>query len=104
MNVTHYLPLLEAEEAALRGKSDDAQRLYAQAISQAARSGFQHNAALACERMGEYLLYDLNEEDRAQSYFRDAVKYYSDWGSEYKAQMLEEKFLSTEPRRSIQTS
>jgi len=92
VNVAHYIPFLKAEEAALKGKSDDATHLYMAAISWAARSGFQHNAALASERFGEYLLYDLKDEGRARSYFLDAAKYYSDWGSDYKSQLLQEKY------------
>lgn len=94
MNVQHYLPLLEAEEAAFKRKPDDARRLYMDAITQASRSGFQHNAALASERLGEYLHHDLNEKERAKLYFNDAVKYYSGYGSDFKANMVEEMYLS----------
>ena len=90
VNVKHYLPLLEAEEAAYNG--NDATRLYGEAISMAKISGFQHNAALASERFGEYLLHDLNDERRAMTYIRDAAQYYSAWGSDYKAHLLEEKY------------
>ena len=93
VNVRHYLPLLEAEDAAFRRKSDDARRLYSEAITLASRSGFQHNAALASERLGEYLYHDLNEKERARPYFKDAVKYYSGYGSAFKAQMIEEEYF-----------
>ena len=92
INVVHYIPFLEAEEAALKGKSEQAQQLYPKAISLAARSGFQHNAALASERFAEYLLYDLKEKERAGQYFQDSIKYYTDWGSDYKAEILRRKY------------
>ena len=92
VNVLHYIPFLEAEEAALEGKSANASQLYQKAISSAARSGFLHNAALASERYAEYLLHDLKDEERAGQYFQDSIKYYLDWGSEYKAEMLRKKY------------
>ena len=94
VNVKHYVPLLEAEEAAYKRKPDDALRLYRQAITMAARSGFQHNAALASERLGEYMFHDLNQKERAKPHFSDAAKYYSGWGSPFKAQLIEEKYAA----------
>ena len=60
----------------------------------AARSGFQHNAALASERLGEYIFHDLNQKERAKPYFSDAAKYYSGWGSHFKANLIEEKYAA----------
>jgi len=92
VNVMHYIPFLEAEDAALEGRSDSATKLYPRAIASAARSGFQHNAALASERFAEYLLHVLKENDRAGQYFQDSIKYYTDWGSDYKAEILRQKY------------
>jgi len=92
VNVMHYIPFLEAEDAALEGRSDSAAKLYPRAIASAARSGFQHNAALASERFAEYLLHDLKESDRAGQYFQDSIRYYTDWGSDYKAEILRKKY------------
>jgi hypothetical protein len=91
VNVAHYLPFLGAEEAAMKGNSGDAIRLYGQAITSASRSGFQHNAAFASERLGEYLLYDIQDSKRAGTYLRDAVTLYSDWGSDYKSKLVRKK-------------
>eukprot|EP00986_Skeletonema_menzelii_P004611 scaffold1587_cov139-Skeletonema_menzelii.AAC.3 len=92
INAVHYVPFLEAEEAALEGRSDSATKFYSKAITLAARSGFQQNAALASERFAEYLLLDLKENDKAAQYFQDSIKYYSGWGSDYKAEMLKKKY------------
>ena len=92
INAMHYVPFLEAEDAALEGRSDSATKLYSKAITLAARSGFQHNAALASERFAEYLLLDLNEDNRAVQYFQDSIQYYSGWGSDYKAETLKKKY------------
>jgi tetratricopeptide (TPR) repeat protein len=92
INVTHLISFLDAETAALEGKSDEAARLYVQAISSAASSGFLHNAALASERFADYLLKDLNENEIAGQYFQDSIKYYTDWGSDYKADMLRQDY------------
>ena len=92
INVTHYIPFLEAEEAALEGNVDEAKRLYPWAISLASSSGFPHNAAFPSERFAEYLLHDLKDEDRAGEYFQDSIKYYTDWGSDYKADLLKQNY------------
>ncbi len=92
INVTHYIPFLDAEEAALEGKPDEATRLYPLAISSAASSGFLHNAALASERFAEYLLHDLKGNDMAGKYFQDSIEYYTAWGSDYKADMLRKDY------------
>ena len=92
VNVAHYMPFLEAEEAALEGNSDEATRLYPRAIALASSSGFLHNAALASERFAEYLLHDLNDSDRAGQYFQDSIKHYTDWGSDYKADLLKQNY------------
>ena len=92
VNVMHYVPFLEAEDAALEGRSDIATKLYSKAITSAARSGFQQNAALASERFAEYLLHDLKDNVKAAQYFQDSIQYYSGWGSDYKADMLKKKY------------
>ena len=92
VNAMHYVPFLEAEDAAFEGKSDSATKFYSKAITLAARSGFQQNAALASERLAEYLLHDLEENDKAAQYFQDSIQFYSGWGSDYKAEMLKKKY------------
>lgn len=57
----------------------------------AARPGFLHDASLASERFGDYLLQDLQENHRAGQYYQDSIRYYSEWGSDYKAESLQKK-------------
>lgn len=92
VNVAHYIPFLEAEEAALEGNSVEATRLYTRAIALASTSGFLHDVALASERYAEYLLHDLMDSGRAGQYFQDSIKYYTDWGSDYKADLLKQNY------------
>ncbi len=92
INVAHYIPFLEAEEAALEGNSAEASRLYTRAIALASKSGFLHDVALASERYAEYLLHDLMDCGRAGQYFQDSIKYYTDWGSDYKADLLKQNY------------
>lgn len=77
----------------MRGNSGKAIRLYAHAITSATRSGFQHNAAFASERLGEYLLYDIHDSKRADTYLQDAMKLYSEWGSDYKSKLIRQKHV-----------
>ncbi len=92
INVAHYMPFLEAEEAALEGNSVEATRLYTRAIALASKSGFLHDVALASERYAGYLLHDLMDCGRAGQYFQDSIKYYTDWGSDYKADLLKQNY------------
>lgn len=55
-NVKHYDTFLDAEALALKGKRFSAIKHYEVTILQAARSGYQQDAALASERLGEYPL------------------------------------------------
>jgi hypothetical protein len=87
-NVNHHLRLLNAEQAALDGKSDKARQLYGEAVSLAARSGFLHDAALANERYADFVL----DDDRDEAAYRlgEAVRFYSRWGATRKVELLRE--------------
>jgi hypothetical protein len=93
-NVQHYLALLDAEMAALKGKIQSAEKLFQDAVISAARGGFVHDAALASERYGEFLLNDKPqpcELDKQEALYRfgEASKYYSDWGAVSKVASLQ---------------
>ena len=92
VNAVHYVLLLEAEDAALEGKPNDAAKIYSKAIVSSARSDFLQDAALATERFAEYLLHDLKDNDKAGQQFQESIKYYTGWGSDYKADLLKQKF------------
>jgi tetratricopeptide (TPR) repeat protein len=91
-NVIHYDRLLDAERAALDGKSNAALKHYQSAVSLAARGGFVHDAALANERYAEYLLHDMSDRQEAIFYFEEAIKFYSEWGALKKVDLLREKY------------
>jgi hypothetical protein len=80
--------------AALKGKIQSAERLFQDAVISAARGGFVHDAALASERYGEFLLNDKpqpSELDKQEALYRfgEAIKYYSDWGAVSKVASLQ---------------
>jgi hypothetical protein len=91
-NVIHYDRLLDAERAALDGKSNAALKHYRSAVSLAVRGGFVHDAALANERYAEYLLHDMSDRQEAIFYFEEAIKFYSEWGALKKVDLLREKY------------
>jgi hypothetical protein len=96
-DVRHYLALLDAEMAALSGKIQSAEKYFQDAVITAARGGFVHDAALASERYGEFLLNDKPqpcELDKQEALYRfgEAVKYYSDWGAVSKVESLQTKY------------
>jgi predicted S18 family serine protease len=90
--VIHYDRLLDAERAALDGKSNAALKHYQSAVSMAARGGFVHNTALANERYAEYLLHGMSDSQEAVFYFEEAIRFYSEWGALKKVHLLREKF------------
>ena len=90
-NVSHYKPFLEAEHAALKGRSKVAVRLYDETIRLCSRSGYVHDAALAHERCGQYHL-ELANKRKAMHHFQEALKKYGDWGAESKVQHLKHKY------------
>jgi hypothetical protein len=91
-NVIHYDRLLDAEKAALDGKSKAAQTLYQKAVALAARGGFVHDAALANERYGEFLLHDMSDKQEAVYRFEEAIKFYSEWGASKKVELIREQY------------
>ena len=92
MNAAHYVLFLKAEDAALESKSEIATEFYHEAINLAATSEFLHDAALASERCAKYLLHELKETDKARQQFQESIRFYSDWGSDYKAELLNQKY------------
>ena len=94
LNSAHSLMLVKAEFAALkRSKSshDKVRSLYDKAIATASRLGFLHDAALANQRAGFYMIRH-NQASYGEDYIRRAHELYSDWGADAKAQQLEASF------------
>jgi hypothetical protein len=87
-DVRHYLALLDAEMAALKGKIQSAENFFQDAVIAAACGGFIHDAALASERYGEFLLNDKPQPCELDK--QEAL--YSDWGAVSKVASLQEKY------------
>ena len=106
-NVRHYVTILDAEFAVLRGKRDDAERLYQSAILHSSRSGFVHDAALASERYLNLLHNNyaetltkassslsnddadaIHQQQEVIYRFKETIKYYDIWGAHAKVNQL----------------
>jgi hypothetical protein len=90
-NVKHYEVFLDAEWAALKGKNFTAMKHYEATVLSAVRGGYQHDAALATERFGEFHLLVLGDRPEAINQFTHSIKYWRDWGAIAKVRHLEEK-------------
>lgn len=90
-NVRHFDAILDAEKSALEGRVRSARKHYQEAIVMSARCGFVHHAALANERYGEFALHVMKDREEASYRFQQAIKYYADWGSRTKIDMLRQE-------------
>ncbi|CAB9517825.1 Transcriptional regulator [Seminavis robusta] len=91
-NTIHYKHLLDAENAALKGRVSQAKEFYRKAVATSSRAGFVHDAALACERFAEYLLHDLEDKESAALQMREAIRFYAEWGATRKVDMVRNKY------------
>eukprot|EP00529_Nitzschia_sp_RCC80_P007009 CAMPEP_0113477908 /NCGR_PEP_ID=MMETSP0014_2-20120614/20454_1 /TAXON_ID=2857 /ORGANISM="Nitzschia sp." /LENGTH=1501 /DNA_ID=CAMNT_0000371025 /DNA_START=68 /DNA_END=4573 /DNA_ORIENTATION=+ /assembly_acc=CAM_ASM_000159 len=92
-NVRHLECFLDAEKAALDSrKYQVARNQYESATVIASRGSFLHDAALANERFGIFLLNQIHDEEMAAFRLRRAVQLYNEWGSVLKASMLEKDY------------
>ncbi|KAL3809613.1 hypothetical protein ACHAXA_011792 [Cyclostephanos tholiformis] len=82
-NFQNKVELLEAEEFSDDGKHDEAMASYVAAINSAQSNGFIHEQGLACELAG-YHCKNVGDRDAAWSFFNQAKRYYTEWGSELK--------------------
>uniref|UniRef100_A0A7S4V0M1 Uncharacterized protein n=1 Tax=Ditylum brightwellii TaxID=49249 RepID=A0A7S4V0M1_9STRA len=83
-NVFHYVSILNAEHAASEQKKNQEEivcQLYNDAIAISARGGYVHDAALAQERFGDFLLNDLGDEEEARYHIEGSIKRYTNWGA-----------------------
>mmetsp|Transcript_11394 Transcript_11394/g.27485 ORF Transcript_11394/g.27485 Transcript_11394/m.27485 type:complete len:139 (-) Transcript_11394:916-1332(-) len=87
-NVVYYCIFLDADDAALRGKHDEADGYYKEAIQFVARSGYLHHAALFNEMYSDYLFRERNDKDEANYLREEAIRYYEDWGAHGKVDKL----------------
>jgi hypothetical protein len=91
-NVKHYALLLDAEWTAYHGNKHDAIEQYEAAILMAARGGYQHDAALATQRFGEFYLTVMNDREDASYQIGQSIQYWRDWGAVAKVRHLKVKY------------
>ena len=92
-NVKHYESLLEAELLAYKGKTFAAVKQYEVAVLLAARAGYQQDAGLASERLAEYHLTVMDDQEEATYRLRESIKYWRGWGAIAKVEALERKYV-----------
>ncbi|HOO71566.1 MAG TPA: diguanylate cyclase [Spirochaetota bacterium] len=90
-NFRHKYDLVRAELAALKGRFEDAVRLYHEAILGARRNGYLHEEALACELIALFYI-RLNCRDEASVFMNTACDCYARWGASAKEQDLRERY------------
>ena len=91
-NVRHLEAFLDAEDAALRGKNQQAMKHYESAVFMATRGGFVHEAALANEHFGRFLYEEMDDGQSASFHLHQAIRLYSEWGSNPKAGTIQSNF------------
>ena len=93
INLLHQLLILDAEEAAYRGNVELAKSNYLKAITTVSRGGFLQDAGLANARYASYLLAidPNNNASDATYHYNESKRYYSEWGSNRRVAMLQEK-------------
>ena len=97
-NTVHCERILDAENAALRGRENDAKKLFQEGIVMATKSGFVQDAALASERFGDFLLDSLNDREGAMFRYKESIRFWSDWGASRKVRILRDRYPELCPR------
>ncbi len=91
MNFEHRAKLIDAELKSLHGGSrvrNYILDLYDQALICATQEGYLHEAALACEKAGDYL-FRFGVVNEAISYWNRSQELYNEWGATFKAAHLQ---------------
>jgi predicted ATPase/signal transduction histidine kinase len=91
VNHRHKYLLLQAEDARLRGKNQQARALYAEAVVETRKNGFLQHEAIASERAARFA--DAhNDRKEAEKYFWQSHQTYLRWGASAKAEQLAREF------------
>jgi hypothetical protein len=88
-NVKHYEALLDAEALVWQGKYSTAMKSFELAVLLAGRGGYQHDAALASERYGEFHLSIMKDNEEGIYRLKEAARYWRCWGAHAKVEALE---------------
>ncbi|MCP4130134.1 MAG: AAA family ATPase [bacterium] len=92
INFAHKHSLVEAEIARVKGNNLRAMKLYEKAITEAHKSEYIHEEAMACECAGRFYL-DINFIETGSAYITRAYNCYSRWGAGAKMKDLEEEYF-----------
>ena len=92
-NLVHYVPLLDAEVAASRGRRAEAAKYYNSAITAVGRLGMPHEHAIVNERFGEFLLLLVGDRDEAKYRLETATELYREWGAMGKVEQMNSFYL-----------
>lgn len=91
MNFQHKYDLVAAEQHRVNGEITEAMDLYDRAIEGAIANDYIQEAAIACERAGEFYL-GINKPKIAHLYIQQAYQHYQQWGAIAKIQQLEQHY------------
>ena len=80
-NCKYYDMLLEAEFLVYKGQHKTAIKQFEAAFMFAARSGYQHDAAFAAQRLGDFYLNVMDDQEEATYRLGEAIKYWKGWGA-----------------------
>ncbi len=90
-NYSHKFCLVEAELARVRGRHDDAERLFDRAIELAGKEGYIREQAIANERAAVFYL-DRDRKTVAKAYIKEARYLYKRWGAAAKVESLDRSY------------
>jgi hypothetical protein len=103
-NVKIHELFVEAEKKALNGDNKKAIKLYEETIIVSAKCGFQQDAALASERLGEFYLTVMGNKSEASYRLGKAREFWLHWGAIAKVVDLDRKYnhlLMFQPESSL---
>ncbi|MCT7982647.1 AAA family ATPase [Laspinema sp. A4] len=100
-NYRHKYELVEAEKARVLGRTVAAMNHYDRAIKSARKYGYIQEAAIACERAGEFYQ-QLNLDKITSTYITEAYYAYLRWGATRKASELDATYSHSIARGSLE--
>jgi predicted ATPase len=100
---TYYpmLKFLEAEDLAYRGKPEQVQKAYDEAIKTLSRSGSLHFAAMANERAGCHFLEKDEYLYLGEAYLTKSFHLYHEWGGRVKSHQMKQQYSFLETSEPI---